>query len=141
MFHPKAVMCNISVLMFDETFHGYYIHGRSPYGQAEINTAKLLKALNFEAAGQATIRGISDEDPNMQTFEIFIPVTLMKHYRTSYLQEVTQNIQKKETENTQMYTAVQKSIYRSPAVSIGLNLEDLDTSRRVMNKIMQRTVE
>jgi len=25
-------MTNISVLMFDETFHGYYIHGRSPYG-------------------------------------------------------------------------------------------------------------
>lgn len=40
-----------------------------------------------------------------------------------------------------MYNAVQKSIYRSPAVPIGLNLEDLDTSRRVMNKIMQRTVE
>ncbi len=140
-FVDLCSMCNISVLMFDETFHGYYIHGRSPYGQAEISTEKLLKALNFEAAGQATIRGISDEDPDMQTFEIFIPVTLMKHYRTSYLQEVTQNIQKKETENTQMYNAVQKSIYRSPAVPIGLNLEDLDTSRRVMNKIMQRTVE
>ena len=38
-------MTNISVLMFDETFHGYYIHGRSPYGQAEISTEKLQKAI------------------------------------------------------------------------------------------------
>lgn len=78
--------------MFDETFHGYYIHGRSPYGQAEISTEKLQKALNFEAAGQANMRGISDEDPEMQTFEIFIPISLMQHYRQSYLAEVTSNI-------------------------------------------------
>ena len=32
-------------------------------------------------------------------------------------------------------------MYRSPAVPVGLNLENLDTSRRVMNKIMKRTVE
>jgi hypothetical protein len=46
------------------------------------------------------MRGICDEEPDMQTFEIFIPKQLMAHYRQSYLQEVTQNIQNKETENT-----------------------------------------
>ncbi len=40
-----------------------------------------------------------------------------------------------------MFNAVQHAMYRSPAVPVGLNLENLDTSRRVMNKIMQRTVE
>lgn len=25
-------ICNLSLLIFDETFHGYYVHGRSPYG-------------------------------------------------------------------------------------------------------------
>ena len=59
--------------MFDESFHGYYIHGRSPYGQAEISTEKLMKALEFEASGQAHMRGICDEEPDMQTFEIFSP--------------------------------------------------------------------
>lgn len=38
------------------------------------------------------MRGISDEDPEMQTFEIFIPISLMQHYRQSYLSEVTSNI-------------------------------------------------
>lgn len=40
-----------------------------------------------------------------------------------------------------MFNAVQQAMYRSPAVPVGLNIENLDTSRRVMNKIMQRTVE
>jgi len=40
-FVDLCSMTNISLLMFDETFHGYYIHGRSPYGQAEISTEKL----------------------------------------------------------------------------------------------------
>jgi meckelin len=31
-FVDLCSICNISILMFDESFHGYYIHGRSPYG-------------------------------------------------------------------------------------------------------------
>jgi len=50
-FVDICAITNISVLMFDESFHGYYIHGRSPYGQAEISTEKLMKALEFEASG------------------------------------------------------------------------------------------
>lgn len=35
-FVDLCSICNISFLIFDESLHGYYIHGRSPYGQAEI---------------------------------------------------------------------------------------------------------
>lgn len=31
-FTDLCSITNISVLMFDESYHGYYIHGRSPYG-------------------------------------------------------------------------------------------------------------
>lgn len=31
-FVDLCSVCNISVLIFDHSFHGYYIHGRSPYG-------------------------------------------------------------------------------------------------------------
>ena len=31
-FVDLCSICNMSVLMFDESFHGFYIHGRSPYG-------------------------------------------------------------------------------------------------------------
>lgn len=40
-----------------------------------------------------------------------------------------------------MFNAVQKSMHWSAAIPIGLNLEDLEVSRRVMNKIMMKTVE
>jgi meckelin len=31
-FVDLCSICNISFLFFDETHHGYYIHGRSPFG-------------------------------------------------------------------------------------------------------------
>jgi meckelin len=31
-FTDLCSICNISILMFDNSFHGYYIHGRSPFG-------------------------------------------------------------------------------------------------------------
>ena len=31
-FVDLCSICNMSILMFDESLHGYYIHGRSPFG-------------------------------------------------------------------------------------------------------------
>lgn len=58
-------MCNISILFFDDTLSGFYIHGRSPYGQAEISSRELRKAIEFETAGKAQIRGLVPEDPDL----------------------------------------------------------------------------
>jgi meckelin len=59
-FVDLCSICNISFLMFDETHHGYYIHGRSPFGQAEITQEQLRHALYFEGSGKAQMRGMSD---------------------------------------------------------------------------------
>jgi meckelin len=64
-FVDLCSICNISFLIFDESLHGYYIHGRSPYGQAEISQEKLRKALQFEGTGKAQMRGITAEDPDL----------------------------------------------------------------------------
>lgn len=71
--------------MFDESFHGYYIHGRSPYGQAEVSAENLELALEFEASGKAHMRGVTEQLPDLQTFEIFMAVDLMKRFRQEYL--------------------------------------------------------
>lgn len=47
-FVDLCSVTNISVLMFDETYQGYYIHGVSPYGYSEISAEKLRKSLKFE---------------------------------------------------------------------------------------------
>jgi len=36
-FTDLATVCNISVIMFDYNFYGHYIHGKSPYGAADIS--------------------------------------------------------------------------------------------------------
>ena len=50
-FTDLCAICNISVLMFDNEFKGYYIHGRSPYGQAEVSSSDLIKSLEYESTG------------------------------------------------------------------------------------------
>ena len=140
-FVDLCSITNMSVLMFDESFHGYYIHGRSPYGQAEISTEKLKKALEFEASGKAQIRGLSEANPSMQTFEIFIPRDLLKEYKLSYLQDVQTQIQKRNNENQNTFNSVQKALAKTPAIPQGLDIESLELQKRNMNKIMMKYVE
>jgi hypothetical protein len=59
--------------MFDSEFKGYYIHGRAPYGQSEVSSSDLIKSLEYEITGQAQTRGLTVEDPSLQTFEISMP--------------------------------------------------------------------
>ena len=42
-------MANISVLIFNEAFQGYYIHGKSPMGAADVSSEKLRLNLEAEA--------------------------------------------------------------------------------------------
>ena len=58
-FVDMCAVSNISILMFNESFQGYYIHGRSPYGYAEISAERLRLSLEYEASGKAQIRGLS----------------------------------------------------------------------------------
>lgn len=87
-------ICNISLLIFDETFHGYYVHGRSPYGQAEVSSGELRKALEYEMAGKAQERGLTSLEPNLQTFEIYMPKRMLQDYRDHYLKDVREEILK-----------------------------------------------
>ena len=48
----------------------------------------LKMAIEFESSGKAHMRGLSEDDPDMQTFEIFIPPDLMKNYRIKFMQKV-----------------------------------------------------
>ncbi len=44
-FTDLCSVTNISVMIFDDSYGGYYIHGRSPYGYTEISSENLLKSL------------------------------------------------------------------------------------------------
>jgi hypothetical protein len=38
------------------------------------------------------MRGISETEPEMQTFEIFIPEKLLNHYKADFLKTIEQEI-------------------------------------------------
>jgi meckelin len=41
-------LANISILVFDEACHGYYIHGRSVHGSSDVNMDELNLNLKKE---------------------------------------------------------------------------------------------
>ena len=71
-FVDLASILNISVIMFDFNYYGHYIHGKSPYGSSEISEEELRKNLNAEKFGKHSYRGIHENLPDLQTFEIFL---------------------------------------------------------------------
>lgn len=46
-FIDLCSVANISIIIFNEELNGYYIHGKSPNGSADVNSQKL--SLNLES--------------------------------------------------------------------------------------------
>ncbi|KAI8902887.1 Meckelin [Globomyces pollinis-pini] len=63
-------LTNISLLIFDERCHGYYIHGRSVHATADTDLENLNECLQKEASDLVPRRGYMDT--NEQCFEIFV---------------------------------------------------------------------
>jgi hypothetical protein len=76
------------VILFNEDLRGYYIHGKSPSGSADVSSEKLRMNLHSEAKGNAMIRGIAPTLPESQTFEIYMPKKMIDDYRRNYLNRV-----------------------------------------------------
>ena len=72
-FQDLCSVANISVLMFDDSYRGYYIHGKSPTGSADLSSENLSLALEHEQRGKASMRGLVASRPDSQTFEINMP--------------------------------------------------------------------
>lgn len=45
-FMDLCSVTNISLLVMDEYFHGYYIHGKSPGGRADLTLSDLKKVID-----------------------------------------------------------------------------------------------
>lgn len=71
---------NISVVIFDGLFHGYYIHGKSPSGRADGDKEDIQNALIKEIEGTVPKRGLVPGD-TLQTFEIWLPEPLRQEYK------------------------------------------------------------
>lgn len=140
-FTDLCSITNISVMLFDDSFGGYYIHGCSPYGFTEISTEKLRRSLEQESRGQGQIRGLSPDNPTLQTYQVFIPIQLFEKYRTQYVNELKNSINECQSSNQALSGAASKFFSREKAIPSGLSIDKTETPRRVMNKLFMRCVE
>jgi len=51
-FTDLCSIANISIIVFDKQFHGYYLHGMAPSGQAEGSIGELKRSLELESKGK-----------------------------------------------------------------------------------------
>ena len=58
---------------------GYYIHGRSSNGMAEVSMQKMTQALEREETGLTSKRGLA-ADSDHQTFSLSMSFKLSKEY-------------------------------------------------------------
>lgn len=66
-FVDLCSVANISVVIFNDYYQGYYIHGKSPMGSADVSSEKLRLNLEAEAQGEGASRGIHPTHPNMSS--------------------------------------------------------------------------
>jgi len=84
-FVDLCSVANLSVIMFDEILHGYYIHGQSPAGLADTDSEELKRVLENEGKGDGRNRGLDPSDPKgLQCFEIYIPTDMRRRYDGLY---------------------------------------------------------
>jgi len=63
------------MFIFDQKFHGYYIHGQFPGDSSDVTLDKLKLALDAESLGNQNQRGLVDlmpGDQQLTTFEVFV---------------------------------------------------------------------
>jgi meckelin len=70
---------NISMFIMTHTQFGYYIHGRSPLGNADTSMQQMTQALLREQSDITAKRGL-EQGSNQQNFSIFVSNKLSKQY-------------------------------------------------------------
>ena len=72
-------MANISMFIMTHSQYGYYIHGRSPHGNADTSIQLMAQALIKEENDLTAKRGL-EEGSEQQSFSILISDKLSKQY-------------------------------------------------------------
>lgn len=57
-FMDLCSVANISVLVMDQHYHGYYLHGKAPWGRSDLVMAELKEKLDSEALGEMRSRSL-----------------------------------------------------------------------------------
>lgn len=84
-FLDLCTLMKISVLILDEKYRGYYIHGNSPHEYADGSMAEVSLNLYEEGAAMRTGRGLlGSPDETCQSFELHVPLLWREQFDRVY---------------------------------------------------------
>jgi meckelin len=138
-FIDLCSLCNITMFIFDDILHGYYVHGCSPFGKADVNSKTLNLYLAHEKKGEGQSRGlIQDENNsahNLQTFEIYVSHMMKRTYDYSIVQPF-------ETErDTAIRMNLNKSYSKIPCVPsvivTSMDIKSLSDRKKRMTQLLK----
>ena len=87
------------------------------------------------------MRGITYEDPELQTYALFIPVKIMKKYQQEYLNEIKSKIASQQNKITGDQNVAVSAFKRTPAIPAHMDLQESTQMKNRINKIMIKTIE
>ena len=78
-FLDLCSISNISMFIFTHAKYGYYLHGKSPNGNAEVTMKEMIAGFEREEFGIVPKRGL-EPDNNNQIFSVSMTNQLRKKY-------------------------------------------------------------
>ncbi|KAM3920330.1 meckelin-like [Leptodactylus fuscus] len=78
-FVDLCSLSNVSVFILTHKCYGYYIHGRSVHGQADVNMETILDNLRKEEENLCPLRGL-EPGSDLQTFEVLLSERVREQY-------------------------------------------------------------
>ncbi|XP_075694423.1 meckelin-like [Rhinoderma darwinii] len=78
-FADLCSLSNVSVFILTHKCYGYYIHGRSVHGQADVGMETLLDNLRKEEENLCPLRGL-EPGSGLQTFEVLLSDRVREQY-------------------------------------------------------------
>ena len=73
-------LSQVSILVLDEPFHGYYLHCRSTHRSADVSMSELTAALRKEESGLTVDRSLEGAPPDAQSFEMYLTAEWRRRY-------------------------------------------------------------
>lgn len=122
-FIDLCSVANVSLFIFDEKFHGYYIHGEAPAKSADVSLGTLIKALDNEGSGNAAARGLTQANPNLQTYEFFVPYSERKLFDEVF-DECAQSLKRKRGDEDSYLKKSKKVDFIYKSDNLGMFEED-----------------
>eukprot|EP00079_Xenopus_tropicalis_P015663 XP_004913654.1 PREDICTED: meckelin-like [Xenopus tropicalis] len=78
-FTDLCSLSNVSVFILTHRCYGYYIHGRSVHGQADVSMETMLSNLKKEEENLCPLRGL-EPSSDIQTFEVLLSDRVRDQY-------------------------------------------------------------